>query len=76
MNESTFAIDELSFPEYAEGRLATNQESGNRLENVANISDCAEIFHGRVGALGTPLVSYKKSRAASRHRRIRVGSAE
>jgi len=76
MNESTFAIDELSFPEYAEGRLATNQESGNRLGNMANISDCAEIFHSRVGALGTPLVSYKKSRAASRHRRIRIGSAE
>jgi len=46
MNESTIAIDELSFPELAEGHLATNQESGNRLGNVANISDSAEIPQG------------------------------
>jgi len=43
MNEYTVAIDELSFPERAEGRLAANQESGNRFGNVANILDCAEI---------------------------------
>lgn len=43
MNESMLAIDELPFPECAEGHLATNQQSGNRFENMANISDSAEI---------------------------------
>lgn len=39
----TLKTDELSFPDRAEGHLATNQESGNRFGNVANISDSAEI---------------------------------
>lgn len=43
MNGFAFAIDELSFPVRAEGRLAANQESENRFGNMANISARAEI---------------------------------
>lgn len=57
----------------AQGRLAANQESGNRLGNAGNILARAEISKG--GSLSVPSVSYKKRRATSR-RRIRIDSGE